>query len=348
MNEALLGVGLVGSCGMTFLAPLAARVLARRREESLASSEAFDVDVLIPAHNEERDLPSTLASVRASARGSARVRILVGADSCVDRTADVARAGGAEVFACTHRSKWRTLRDLSSRATAPVVAWVDAGTLWPGVLLARVFESWRPDWLGFAPAYRPSSGGLVSRALWAFEAALKTLENAAGGPVSVHGATVFYDRLALNAALDKLGEREWRNDDVAVPYTLRCLFPERRLVYSTDLAVDDRGLGRARSDGVRRLRMVEGNLEVLRLAARRQLPLAREPLLLLSRRAFRLLWAWWALCLLAGFGGAAWASGAVLGAALFRRRSLGAAFLASLAAPVLFFFPRIGRSLAWT
>ncbi len=54
------------------------------------------VTVLIPAHNEEASLPLTLASLRSQRQLPDRV--LVVADNCTDRTVEVARAHGADVY----------------------------------------------------------------------------------------------------------------------------------------------------------------------------------------------------------------------------------------------------------
>ena len=51
---------------------------------------------LLPAHDEEATLPAALASLAAQTRRPDRVVVV--ADNCTDRTEDVARAGGAEVF----------------------------------------------------------------------------------------------------------------------------------------------------------------------------------------------------------------------------------------------------------
>jgi cellulose synthase/poly-beta-1,6-N-acetylglucosamine synthase-like glycosyltransferase len=51
---------------------------------------------LLPAHNEEANLPAALASLRAQTRRPDR--IVVVADNCTDRTEELARAAGAEVF----------------------------------------------------------------------------------------------------------------------------------------------------------------------------------------------------------------------------------------------------------
>jgi 1,2-diacylglycerol 3-beta-glucosyltransferase len=52
--------------------------------------------VVIPAHNEELSLPATLHSVFASDYPAERLRVLVVADNCTDRTAEVARRHGAD------------------------------------------------------------------------------------------------------------------------------------------------------------------------------------------------------------------------------------------------------------
>lgn len=54
------------------------------------------VTVLIPAHNEQASLPHTLTSLREQTL--APLRVLVVADNCTDRTVEVARAHGADVF----------------------------------------------------------------------------------------------------------------------------------------------------------------------------------------------------------------------------------------------------------
>ncbi|MGH3200757.1 MAG: glycosyltransferase [Streptosporangiaceae bacterium] len=63
------------------------------------------VGVVVPAHNEETLLPSCLTALRRAARRlSVPAHLLVAADSCTDRTVEVARACGARVIAIRARS----------------------------------------------------------------------------------------------------------------------------------------------------------------------------------------------------------------------------------------------------
>jgi cellulose synthase/poly-beta-1,6-N-acetylglucosamine synthase-like glycosyltransferase len=54
------------------------------------------ITILVPAHNEEASLPVTLAALAKQTRSPDRV--IVVADNCTDRTADIAREFGYEAF----------------------------------------------------------------------------------------------------------------------------------------------------------------------------------------------------------------------------------------------------------
>lgn len=72
--------------------------LPRRRGASVAAAAdpSLRIAVIVPAHDEERGIAATLATIAPQLR--AGDRLLVVADNCSDATADVARAAGAEVF----------------------------------------------------------------------------------------------------------------------------------------------------------------------------------------------------------------------------------------------------------
>lgn len=74
--------------------PLAPRIVMAETRGAYAGP--VTVTVLIPAHNEEFSLPSTLESLLAQPRPPERV--IVVADNCTDATVEVARRAGAEVF----------------------------------------------------------------------------------------------------------------------------------------------------------------------------------------------------------------------------------------------------------
>lgn len=100
------------------------------------------IAILIPAHNEEAGLPATLSSLQSQL--DINDRILVVADNCRDRTAEVARRAGADVVERSHaelRGKGYALDfGVQALAEAPpdVVVIVDADCIVADGAIARL------------------------------------------------------------------------------------------------------------------------------------------------------------------------------------------------------------------
>lgn len=357
----LVVFGAAGILGMAWFFPLLAALasrIRRRRRKALVKSGELVIATVIPVHNEAKALESTVDSVKRaaaaarSAGASFALRIVVGADGCSDDSADRARSLKAEVVESREcRGKWRTLQSLTEAAKpADWYILADAGAIWPRSLLLELLPQMRKsNVVAAAPAYRNPSGGFLESLHWRFEAHLKGLENLAGGPVSVHGATVAYRAVALRRVLRELRGRDWCNDDVVIPMLIRALFRGQRLVYLPGKAVTELVReGKRASETQRRRRMASGNAEWVLLLLRglwRRSPVAA---LLALRRVFRLLWAYWFLALVVGTlsylveTGSGRATLAAFGTAAitaaFTRpragRGLAAAALASIAAPI--------------
>lgn len=95
MGVALLGGWLAATTAYLLVLTVAAVFGSRRVPPDGPARRRFAL--LVPAHDEEALLPRLLASVRAVDYPSDRLDVYVVADNCTDRTADVARAGGARV-----------------------------------------------------------------------------------------------------------------------------------------------------------------------------------------------------------------------------------------------------------
>ncbi|MCU1532255.1 MAG: glycosyltransferase family 2 protein [Arthrobacter sp.] len=83
------------------IAPLAPKIVMAATRGVYAGP--VTVTVLIPAHNEEVSLPSTIASLRAQSHRPER--IIVVADNCTDATVEIARRAGVEVFESVGNTK---------------------------------------------------------------------------------------------------------------------------------------------------------------------------------------------------------------------------------------------------
>ncbi|MBL8793102.1 MAG: glycosyltransferase [Planctomycetia bacterium] len=95
-----LGLAVVGLCARSHATP------ATQRRQRFA--------ILIPAHNEEDQIETALRCCADLDYPRNRVQVFVIADNCTDRTAALARAGGAT---CLER------HDLSQRGKGPALAW---------------------------------------------------------------------------------------------------------------------------------------------------------------------------------------------------------------------------------
>ena len=135
------------------------------------------IGVIVPAHDEQDLLPSCLRSLRRAARvlRGTPVHLVVVADACRDRTAEVARRGGAAVVTIGARSVGaaraagarEVLRRTSNLDPADVwLATTDADTLVPVSWLrqqARLADQgwdavagtvWVADWSGYPQRVR--------------------------------------------------------------------------------------------------------------------------------------------------------------------------------------------------
>lgn len=87
------------------------------------------VSFVVPAWNEERLLPRTLRAIhRAAEAAGVSYQVIVADDGSTDRTAEVARAEGAEVVACDHRQIAATRNAGARAADGELLVFVDADT----------------------------------------------------------------------------------------------------------------------------------------------------------------------------------------------------------------------------
>ena len=323
----LLNIGITGFALSTGLVPACIALLAplyrygqslvsknnARREEKV-TSPSFKLSVVIPAYNDAPQLCRTLASIKAL-EGIApnQIRLIVIADGCTDDTAHIAEANGAHVISnLTNIGKWSSLclgvkeamqhTKIDDELFVPDwIGLVDCGVEWPVDFLNRSAPYLRDsENVGFAPSYNHQGSSLLIKLLWRAEACFKRFESTGRGPVSVHGASVFYRSAPLSSAMAALSNQSWLNDDVVIPLMIRSLCPSQRIVYAQHIHITDRSPKSPERAMAQRHRMMRGNLQwiksLLPAIAR------RDPLTLLValRRVARVFWAYWAVFALAG------------------------------------------------
>jgi 1,2-diacylglycerol 3-beta-glucosyltransferase len=120
----------------------------RRRPAKPAVATLARLAVLVPAHDEEQLVGRCVASLRAQTHPRSLTRVVVIADNCGDRTAEVAAAGGAEVLERQddrrgkgHALRWAMDRLLAEAEPPDAVVVVDADSVAEPDLLTHLAAS---------------------------------------------------------------------------------------------------------------------------------------------------------------------------------------------------------------
>jgi len=106
--------------------------LLERRKTGLIKGRGIDLDLVIPALNEERRIRQTLAAlIREAEESDLAIRIMVVDNGCVDATSDVVTSTRSdqvpvEMISCRTRGKGAAVRAGIDRSTAPFVGYCDA------------------------------------------------------------------------------------------------------------------------------------------------------------------------------------------------------------------------------
>ena len=113
------------------------------------SHPAESVSVVIPAYNEEAELPETLESIRqALDANDLRGEIIVVDDNSDDRTAEIAAAAGATVVPVALRNIGAVRNAGAAAANGSLLIFVDADTRLPAGTLASIIKAVRNGAVG--------------------------------------------------------------------------------------------------------------------------------------------------------------------------------------------------------
>src|SRR5262249_26436414 len=129
------------------------------------------ISFVIPAWNEEANLPRTLRAIHGAARASAEpYEIVVADDGSDDRTGEIAVAGGARVVRVAHRQIAATRNSGARAARGEVLVFVDADTAIDAEVLRGALAALRGGAVGGGAGVRfdgrvPLYARLLTRAL---------------------------------------------------------------------------------------------------------------------------------------------------------------------------------------
>jgi cellulose synthase/poly-beta-1,6-N-acetylglucosamine synthase-like glycosyltransferase len=373
--EISLLFGVSGVMGTTILFPLLGGALYWWRKRKLAKeqdlrelsvnrldSKIKSFAVLVPCAGETELLKLTLESINKSIQRAnknypkVRIKTIVAIDGPHNESLSIAEKLADSVFQFSEQSgKWNALKRLIFRSSsAEWVGLADCGITWNEDLLIKVIEEAnKKDVIGVCPSYRSLNSGGITKLIWKFESYVKEIENLSGGPVSVHGASVFYRREPLLQAILKTEDKNYLNDDVVIPLMMRALNIESRFVYLKDT----KNKSDIKNEIRRRKRILEGNLQWIVGRFPEAAKLNPVVGLVAFRRVFRLFWAYWGILIFLSafavslqffsFELVSFISLVFISIALIKSMSLLAPFLVSLAAPVYLILREYQGEVSW-
>jgi cellulose synthase/poly-beta-1,6-N-acetylglucosamine synthase-like glycosyltransferase len=258
--------------------------------------------------------------------------------------------------------KWNSIKTLALGSATTKTDWVatlDVGTKVPENIFSAILPYLKNTGIyAIYPAYQvENAAGVLQQLYWNFERFLKSIENKAGGPVSAHGALMFFRAEELKRAINHLPQEDYANDDVVLPLILRLLNPLASCCYLKNIIVHDSDISVLDNSGVikvdplkRRKRLAKGNLQWIKLLSNSKLTFKNPVALILSlRRIFRLFWGYWLVAILLGLGlcispfiPLIFLIPIALSALKERTAGLFEAFISSLASPFWIFAPQSG------
>lgn len=210
------------------------------------------VGVVVPAHNEEDLLPGCLAALHEAAARLDRipVHLLVVADSCTDRTAEVARRGGAAVIEIEVR-RVGSARAAGIAAVLRAAPGPDPAAIWLATTDAdsRVPPGWLARQVALAGQGWDAVAGTITVSDWSGHPAhvpgafAARYAHAGPGHPHVHGANLGFTAAAYLAA-GGFQQRITAEDHALVQALVQA---GRNVLRATDLPVVTSARRRARA-----------------------------------------------------------------------------------------------------
>jgi cellulose synthase/poly-beta-1,6-N-acetylglucosamine synthase-like glycosyltransferase len=183
-----------------------------------AKGEVPRVTLVIPAYDEEAVIERKIANARALDYPADRLEIVVASDGSSDRTAELARAAGADrVLELPRGGKVAALNQAVREATGSILAFSDANSYWRPDALKRLIDRFAGSRVGYACGqvrFEGGEGGNQEGLYWRYEMAVRSMETRFAGITAGNGA-IYAVRREAYIELDPS-----RGQDIGFPFEL--------------------------------------------------------------------------------------------------------------------------------
>ena len=280
---AALGLIVYAHLGYPLLLWALAGLFGERRIPSEQAGGLPTVTLIIPAYDEEEVIERKVANARALEYPAGRLQIVVASDGSSDRTAELARAAGADLVlelprggkvaslnkavrlmreasadprVGDRRTGWRSEEPLASQGE--ILAFSDANSYWRPDALRRLIGRFADERVGYACGqvrFEGGEGGNQEGLYWRYEMAVRSMETRLGGITAGNGA-IYAVRREAYIELDPS-----RGQDIGFPFELT----KRgwRAVYEPSAVAEEKMAPTVEGEFRRKRRMMWGLWDVM-------------------------------------------------------------------------------------
>ena len=236
--------------------PLVLALLARgsRRPPPPPPATLPSVSLVIAAHDEEEVIEAKVANARALDYPRELLELIVASDGSTDRTAELARAAGADlVLELPRAGKVPAQNAAVERAGGELLAFSDANASWRPDALRELVAPFADDEVAYVCGQArllDQGGSNQEGAYWRYELAVRRLESDLGGVTAGNGA-IYAVRASAYLALGPAASH-----DLSFPFMLT----KRgfRAVYAPRAIAEEKMVATTEGEFARKRRMMRG------------------------------------------------------------------------------------------
>jgi cellulose synthase/poly-beta-1,6-N-acetylglucosamine synthase-like glycosyltransferase len=217
------------------------------------------VSLIIAAYEEQDVIERKIANARALDYPPDLLQIVVASDGSTDRTAELARAAGADlVLELPRGGKVAALNAAVGQAAGEILAFSDANSYWRPEALRRLVACFADERVGYVCGqvrFQGGEGGNQEGLYWRYEMAVRSMETRLAGITAGNGG-IYAVRREAYIELDPS-----RGQDIGFPFELT----KRgwRAVYERDALAEEKMAPSVEGEFRRKRRMMWGLWDVM-------------------------------------------------------------------------------------